>query len=267
MILYKSLLLNKAIINYYKANYLDAIRILKKDIQNEVNLTDSKNLVTKFLYLGKSYYKIDAYQKSIHALNTTIQISERDKFYFPELFEVYYLLAENHIKLNNVDKAKDFFNKYKEINERQNKVNTTLINKIYKEYDIQNLKEKIQDASRMIEREKKINFILIISIIVLTLFSVVTVLLFRKKQRDNKNKFRRLLAHIEALEQNPDNKEINYPNKEDKASKEDETSEEDELIDQKLIKIFKNLDSFEKKEYYLNVGCSLNFTAKKLKIM
>lgn len=262
---------------------------------DEIN-SEGKKVFIK-LSLAKLYTTQGETEKSISILKSTLIEKEELKLAPEELSKYYKLLAENYKDIDSLERSNEYFQKYvDEENKKSNKKFST-----------------IQDLHRMdlnkvnIEKESYLKQKIYLSILVLVLFALLTIfiIIYRKKQKINEDRFTSLMGKIQSfeaqkkLEKNKkeplieqkieknnslinENALINVIDEKEEGEIENnnnanqteninpvisETSNENAFVikDEKITEILENLVKLENKKYYLKQDFTLHSAAKKLK--
>ncbi|MGH1383112.1 MAG: helix-turn-helix domain-containing protein [Kordia sp.] len=249
---YFSLSEGNVIINYQKKLYQSSIEKVYSLLTPIYNYGNDESLTTLYLYLGKSYHKLEQYDSVIKYFEKIKAITAKEDFEFPELREVYRSLGicytitgDKKKSIENQKLAETFDQKYDSINVKAN-------NELHKKSDIIPLEEKIESLDDDVQEQKSratlwysISAILILSLLLFFF-------LYRKKQQQATKRFQELLQTIDTLEQA-------------KTETQPAKTTASIITDKSVLKILEGLESFEQKEYYLRQDCTLGFVAKKLK--
>lgn len=224
--------------------YLNKSRSYIEFIKNNERLAES------LFYIGKSYYGLQNYEQAAEYLEKVILIVDTSekrsilKFRPQELIDTYDLLIKSYQKLNKDAEFIAFViaNKNelsKEIETNHNKVKITLYKKQNQALAVI-LKQKNKEA-----KSQKTLLIIIFGFLVI---SILALIYYKNKSKNDKKKFQALMRkqeQVNTLEKNI-SKEIN-------------------IKDDKVAEILKRLQKIEKQEYYLDQNCSLANMAKKTK--
>lgn len=239
---------NKAIISYKQKKYEETISIYD-DIKNDIiELSNTKLLIITYLNLGKSNFELENYDATIENFEKIKDISNNYKDVSPyNLRDIYYYLAKSYIKTNQPVLANKSFDLLITLDKENDLVTKNAERKIYKNFDLSNLKEELAVLNNKLSKQKKTAYY----IYGLAFILIAIIILFHKwKQKLNRHLFEELALEIEILEQ-----------RNDKAN----TKKNDIIVtDKNVTKILENLKKFEKNKSYLNTECTLNHVAKKI---
>ncbi|WP_162820122.1 helix-turn-helix domain-containing protein [Kordia sp. SMS9] len=252
--------------NYSKAHeLLDESLIIAQEIK-----TVTTEIPLIYFEKGKVFYKEKKFQKAIHILLKAGTLMQQNKLDFIKLEETYALLAKSYNEIGNTKNSIKYYEKaneaYKKNDERQGSISVDII----KKYDLQSLKEELNKAEQKTEKTRTVLYISAF----LGFFVVIGLIYFyKKREKDNQQKFIALLQSLEEEKQKSKvgvQKEVfkKEAPKESISKKKISTelaSKEVEIIDETKIKLLKKLQSFEDKEQFLSKNSSLNEVAKKLK--
>ena len=243
-----SFLSNKAIISYQLKQFNETIDICNRLLSDPQKSLNSKLQITNYLYLGKSYFELNDYALAILNFEKIKSISNNYKDVSPfNLKEIYYYLAKSYIKIDKPDYANQNFDLLMTLDKENDLITKNAERKIYKSYDIENLKIELESLNNKLFRQKKTAYY-IYGIALLIIIAII--LFYKKKQKINKFRFNKLVLEIEKIEQQKNEIIINR---------------KDKLVtDENVIQILNNLTKFEKNKAYLNKECTLSHLAKKI---
>jgi AraC-like DNA-binding protein len=245
---YYPLLMNKAIIYYQRAKYEKCISLTKK-IRDIAKIKYENLHLTTLLYLGKSAYKLHAYDEAIHYLETAYKkINSSDAVDANEK-ELHEFLALAYHEYKKPEKTLFHSQKYRALEKKQSIEDLKLNNEMHKLVEVAPLKTEIDKLGEELTKETRNKKELFILSIVLLLLLVSGILYYIKRKKLTKIKFEALLKKVEELENNPKEKTVH---------------QKDKVFDEKAITILDKIANFEKEEYYLSTECSLSFMAEKL---
>ncbi|WP_298419592.1 helix-turn-helix domain-containing protein [uncultured Kordia sp.] len=232
-----------------KGEYDKALTNLNKAKDFIESINNDERLGESYFHIGKSYYGLKEYDTSIEKLTIAIQLfnqSEKinnEDFRPQELVKTYELLSENFKIIN--DKEKSIL--YKKIGQDLSSIIDTKTRKINEKLYITRIRQK--DILLMQNEASKKMYLYAIGIISLLCAIIFgTLLYYKKKAKNNKRLFEKLIS--------------------DSAQKEKETNAtQKEIIinGSKVTEILKRLEKIEGQEYFLESSCSLANMAKKAK--
>ncbi|WP_298427637.1 helix-turn-helix domain-containing protein [uncultured Kordia sp.] len=244
---YYPLLMNKAIIHYQRKQYNDCI-LLAKEIRDYALKDKKENLhITSLFYLGKSAYKLEAYQKSINYLAKALDIAHTSENVNTNEKELHEFLALGYNKIGNVEKTSFHFEKYTVLEKKESFEDLKINNETHELLDIEPLKTEInQLGNKLTKQTRSKKKLLILSLCLLILF-ISIIIYYKIKGRLVKKKFDILVKKVSELEQT---KQV--------------TRKKNKVPDDKERMILNKIADFEKNEQYLSIECSLGFMAEKL---
>jgi len=245
--LYKPVYTNKVIVNFQQKKYKSAITICNELILEN---KDEKDLLTPYLYLAKSHFKLQEYNKAIKFFENIKSIVNKYNITFPEQEEVYLHLVRCYMNENNNEEAKINIDLLEAFDKKKEALNAQVNRKIYKEFDIANIKNELEFLNNENNKQKtKLTILYGLSALMLMVFSVV----FWTKQLRNSRRFKSLLETIKDLEESQKQPKILHK----KPTK--------DVTPDNVEQILKSLEKFENDELFLNTQCNLVYVAKKLK--
>ncbi|AXG68595.1 DNA-binding transcriptional regulator SoxS [Kordia sp. SMS9] len=254
--LYLYLNANKTIIQFQQQQYQKSIASSKASITSILDFGNEQSLTTPYLYIGKSYLKLKKYDSAIFYFKKFENIVQTKEIDTPELEEVYEFLALCYASTGDKQNSILYFKKFAELDKQNDSINTNMNNDLHEKYDILPLKQEINSLDTTNQKQKKRETYLYISLIILVISLLAFFIWFKRKQRQNKLRFQKLLVKIETLEK-PKEKIISKKI----ISKETHNP----ITDENVLQILKALEAFEEKELYLRLDCTLGYVAKKLK--
>ncbi len=252
---YNVLLMNEAIINYQSKNFDEAIAISQKATQYFKSIQNEEQLVTPYFYLGKSHFQKEDFNVAITYLEKVNDIITRKKIAYSDQKEGYEILYKCYKAIGDSENADRNFENYLELDKKTDSIDLSVNNKIHKEHDIIPLQDEVALLDSKNQKQQKLTKYLYISLAFLIVILVGFFSWFKRKQRQNKLRFQKLLITIEDLEQPKEKKDFQEISK--------ETS--NPVTDENALQILKGLETFEAKEWYLRQDCTLGYVAKKLK--
>lgn len=208
-----------------------------------------------YLYKGKTHFLKEDYQNAIAELLRIEALKKKNNIDYISLQEMYYLLAKSYQKLNDTENTILYYDKFYELNAKNNKEKKELNTSIIKKFDIKTLEEEVNQLRKT---SKISRYKYHMSIIVLLIFVTGFLVFYRIQQQKNKRKFDTLIAKLNEKKQQRAEKPVakELKDKKPKSSK---------IIDEKTKELLKRLEEFETKEHYLKNQCGLKDVAKRLK--
>ncbi|WP_298422050.1 AraC family transcriptional regulator [uncultured Kordia sp.] len=212
------------------------------------NLIQSLNLPGQLLisqlYRGKNYYVKANYDKAITYFIKTDSLIRHTNTNFPDLQELYILLAKSYEQKNDAKNTIKYYNLFHEKDLQNDYLSQQALENLHKEYDVVIFKDTIDSLQKSL-KEKKYNYRILIAVFLLLI--MIIIMYYKRKQVQNHKQFQLVLNELDSKKQ----QEKKSPSKEINISEEN------------ISKILQGLDNFEKNEQFLKKNCSLNFVANK----
>ncbi|WP_298514004.1 helix-turn-helix domain-containing protein [uncultured Kordia sp.] len=265
----------------YLYNYLGEIYLAQKKYQKTLQLlnkasnyantiqTSSSQLTFINLNIAKTLYYQKKYNKSIAILEKIAVNQQQKKTNFFSLEDMYKYLGKSYKEIGDTEKSLLYFEKANEVYALNDKKQNQIGIEIIKEYDLQSLKTELNQAE---QQTLKTKITLYISIFLALLIIVGLIYVYKRREKDNQQKFSAILQSLE------EEKEKMILAQQEIAEKAQSTEiltkketikeavlKEVEIIDETKARLLKKLENFETKELYLSKNSSLNEVAKKLK--
>lgn len=215
---------------YFKHNYPDAIKKLKKALPAIKEYKDFTNETTANFYIGKSYWALKLKKKALPYLKKIDEAFQNQKYIRPDLREAYEILIDYYKQQNNKDLELYYNSTLIKVDQQLLKDYKYLSGKIHKEYDT----KKILRTHRNIEQYW--------TIIITIMTVIISILVYRHYK--NKRLFE------ELMNRKPETAQSLVSNN---------TGKETELdINPELVTvILKNLEKFERNKKYLEKDMTL----------
>ena len=246
---YYPMLMNKAIILYQKEKYSECVSITKEINTYALKAEKEALYLTSIFYLGKSAYKLQAYQKSIQYLEQALDlINGSDNVDINEK-ELHEFLALGYNKIGDSKKSLLHFEIYAALEKKQSAEDLKINNETHQLVDIVPLKIEIDELGVALTKQTKNKKWFIISSIFLLGLLISSIVYYKIRENRTRTKFKELMKKVSELENNEEKKEVPK-----KAA----------IIDDKMKVLLDKISDFEDKEYYLLQECSLGFMAEKL---
>ncbi|WP_133121702.1 helix-turn-helix domain-containing protein [Chryseobacterium sp. PMSZPI] len=216
--------------------------------------------------LGKSYDGLNDKEKAVQyftQLDANIQKTNKT---FPQLREVYTYLIDYYKNINNQEKQLYYIDRFLKVDKKLDEQFEYLSTELYQKYDTPNLLEEKEQIINSLENRKMLLYVSIGFLCIILLF--LFLLYNRSKKIEKKH---RKIAHdlIESIERKslemPENRQdvVQFQNIEKVDIEEDKivrTTPEDVVQF-----ILKELEIFEKKEFFLKKGTTSASLAKSIK--
>ncbi len=212
------------------------------ELAEQVEKNSNKDFLDANIHLFKarSFFFLNKYDEVLNELKKLENLINKNKFKFFHLEEMHVLYAKTYQKLKNIEKAVYYYNKSLEVVKENNQRKIRLGNRLLKKYDLITIEKKRTLAELELKNEnekiKKIS-VLFIGLLIL---SVVFFFYTRKKR---KRKFNLLMTRLNT------NTQRVYAI---------------EIEDQKVKRLLKKIELFEKNKKYLHKNLSLPIVAKQL---
>jgi AraC-like DNA-binding protein len=269
---------------FYALSFLATIARIDKNYQKAYQLLDECLLIAEeikavaqelpmiYFEKGEVYYDEKRYKEAIDITLKAEALMDQNNIKYIQLEEMYALLAKSYSEIEDIENSVKFYKKANEAYKKNDKRQGSISVDIIKKYDLKSLEEELNLAEKI---TKKTQIILYISLILALLVIGSLVYFYKKREKENQQKFISLLKSLE--EENDQSKIIvqEIPKqeivkaavaKEKVVVKEKETtSKEVVIIDETKERLLKKLHDFEAKKLYLSKNSSLNEVAKKLK--
>jgi AraC-like DNA-binding protein len=215
---------------YFKHNYPDAIKKLKKALPAIKEYKDFTNETTAYFYIGKSYWALKLKKKALPYLKKIDEAFQNQKYIRPDLREAYEILIDYYKQQNNKDLELYYNSTLIKVDQQLLKDYKYLSGKIHKEYDT----KKILRTHRNIEQYW--------TIIITIMTVIISILVYRHYK--NKRLFEELMNRKPETAQSLVS--IN-------TYKDTELDINPEVI----TAILKNLEKFERNKKYLEKDMTL----------
>ncbi|TDE05345.1 AraC family transcriptional regulator [Flavobacterium hiemivividum] len=215
---------------YFKHNYPDAIKKLKKALPAIKEYKDFTNETTAYFYIGKSYWALKLKKKALPYLKKIDEAFQNQKYIRPDLREAYEILIDYYKQQNNKDLELYYNSTLIKVDQQLLKDYKYLSGKIHKEYDT----KKILRTHRNMEQYW--------TIIIAIMTVIIAVLVYRHYK--NKRLFE------ELMNRKPETHQSLASNN---TSKDTELDINPEVI----AAILKNLEKFERNKKYLEKDMTL----------
>ncbi|PTX61131.1 AraC-like DNA-binding protein [Kordia periserrulae] len=248
----------------------EAMLYLDKALNYAKEIETSKSQIP-FINLNRAkafFYKKD-YTTAIQILEAIETHQKRKKISFFSLEDMYEFLGKSYKALGNTEKSLFYFEKTNEVYTENDKKQNEIGLEIIKKYDLQSLKEELNQAE---QKTVKTRIVLYVSIFLAILVVIGLVLFYKNREKRNQQKFESLLHSLEIEKEKAllaKEAAIKKATEEkimiEKVVPDETTDKEVEIIDETKAKLLKKLQNFEDKELYLSKNSSLNDVAKKLK--
>jgi AraC-like DNA-binding protein len=239
--------LNQGITHYHKKEYRSTIDSVQKVVKFLKEINDDSNLSEAYFYLGKSYDQEKNKQKALLYFKKVDTIFEKEKYLLPEIRESYEYIIKHYKNTNNLTNQLIYINKLIKLDSVLHLNELYLNKKIIKEYDIPILiseKEKIINVLKNKTSAFNIAFWVISAFVLLLIISLI---IQYKKKKLYKKRFEDII-HTTATAT--------------ATTTTTTTTNSIELPKETIDDVLDKLNSFEKKNKYLNHGISLYSLSK-----
>ncbi|MEM6686422.1 MAG: hypothetical protein AAF617_11620, partial [Bacteroidota bacterium] len=200
------------------------------------NLHLPSRLLIVYLYRGKNYYVSGDYEKALSYFQKTETLIQETKADFPDLQELYILMAKSYEQKNDSENAITYFNLFHQKDAQNDNLSQQSLDKLYRKYDVVAFKDTIDALENDLE-ESNYTYSLILGGMLLLVLGIS--IYYKRQQLQNKKHFQQILAELEL--------------KKDKKS----SAKKLHISQENVTKILKGLAAFEKNELFLKKNCSL----------
>ncbi len=203
-------------------------------------------------FLASCFYKQKKYKKAIIHLHEILDTLEKKNLNITPVIQSHLLLANCYSKINELEKAWFWHDKYVKLNLDYQKNKDKTVSKIYGMENQKFISEINELKKKQVANEKQKTKILIFALFI----SVVILgfgIWYYNKQKRNRIVFSELMDQIDQLKVSE--------------QKNDQSEDVKEVVidDVKVNQILKNLEKMEESEYFLRSDCNLRSIATKIK--
>ncbi len=251
--------LSRGMLEYHKLNYHAAIKDLNEVLplmigSKPVLYFDKLNVISAFLYLGKSYEALDRRDVALRYYKKIDSIAEHTNYVLPETNTAYFALKKYYNDIGDKGMEISYIDKLLRSDSILNDNYTYLRKKLKKEYDTPRLMEEKEALIQELESKKKISYWrFFIMLFFLLIISSIAILNYRK-QRLYKERFQKLI----------NKKVVGY--KVEESIETPEKVEEGIGISQDIIeKVLDEMKKFEENNEFLKPNLTTTVLARKLK--
>ncbi|MCH2192619.1 MAG: helix-turn-helix domain-containing protein [Kordia sp.] len=232
------------VLNHQK-EYDKALTVINESIQMATTDTLAKGVIP-FLYAhkGESYFGLKEYKNAILNFKKTDSIVKADNLNFIELDYVLKLIAASYRALEDYEKSSFYFYAHADKSDLNEKERIKLRETIFNDFELNNISKELETIKEEKGVFKNWFYFSVFIILCVSIIFVITVFYYKRKQRNTKEKFDKLIASIST-------KEVAKSNKKNFVIS-DETSQE----------ILEKLDDFETSLAFLDNKYNLAILAK-----
>ncbi|WP_053002378.1 helix-turn-helix domain-containing protein [Kordia jejudonensis] len=246
-----------------QGNYAEAQIFLNRAREKAYEVESSQGQLPFInLNLAKIHYYKGDFEKTIETLEKIEANQQKKNTNFFSLEDMYEFLGKSYKAIGNTEKSLYYFEKTNEVYTENDKKQNAIGIEIIKKYDLKSLKEELNQAEK---RTQKTQVLLYVSIFLAVLIISGLIYFYKKREKDNQQKFEALLKSIEDEKEEKTVPEVNIVSEIITQKPEETALKEVEIIDETKEKLLKKLQNFETKQLFLSKHCSLNEVAKKLK--
>jgi AraC-like DNA-binding protein len=239
-------ILNEGANQTLKKNYkaaIDSVDLALPKLKKMNNI--GNNVLASYYYYGKAYQGLKNNKKAIENFNRVDSIYQKSKRITPEFTDGYHFLIDYYKKANNKEKQLYYINTLMGIDSSFQKNYKLITQKIHKEYDIPHLIKEKENIIKILNKDQKINYGIIL-FLGLLVFGSVFFSMYQKKQYQER--FNNLVLDAEKI------KPIQNIIKNSPASLD---------ISEEIVRdILEKLSHFEKEKQFLNPSISINNLAQ-----
>lgn len=182
---------SEGINQFSKGKYYEAIKMLLKSMQTIKKKKDFANEATTLFYVGKSYWKLEQYDKAIGYFKEVDQIFQTHNYMREDIRESYEFLIEHYNNNKNEQAELTYVKKLLKVNQFLNDNKYYLANKVIKEYDNTKLAATKTAIEKSLRRKNNTKLIIIVSMSIMGFIMLYRYTIFRKKYR---KKFQALMT-------------------------------------------------------------------------
>lgn len=256
-------LIRKAKIAHEKENYQKAIFNLNLANTKAKKIKQQITFSTIYFHLGKNYQKLEQLDNAILFLRKADSISETDTKQTRYSAETYLMLTDLYIKKKDQDNALKYHKLFIEIDKATDKQAIDIQKRIYKNYDIPELNDKIKKLINTTKEQESKYVSVLVALVSITLIFIVFFVYNRNKQKNNRLTFEKLIQELEIKKKEVLHQKAQTNNIGSKLNVKPKSTIS--IDDEKVNAIVKALEKFEQKKQFLDINCDLAFVAKKVK--
>ena len=182
---------SEGINQFSKGKYYEAIKMLLKSMQTIKKKKDFANEATTLFYVGKSYWKLEQYDKAIGYFKEVDQIFQTHNYMREDIRESYEFLIEHYNNNKNEQAELTYVKKLLKVNQFLNDNKYYLANKVIKEYDNTKLAATKTAIEKSLRRKNNTKLIIIVTMSIMGFIMLYRYTIFRKKYR---KKFQALMT-------------------------------------------------------------------------
>ena len=182
---------SEGINQFSKGKYYEAIKMLLKSMPTIKKKKDFANEATTLFYVGKSYWKLEQYDKAIGYFKEVDQIFQTHNYMREDIRESYEFLIEHYNNNKNEQAELIYVKKLLKVNQFLNDNKYYLANKVIKEYDNTKLAATKTAIEESLRRKNNTKLIIIVSMSIMGFIMLYRYTIFRKKYR---KKFQALMT-------------------------------------------------------------------------
>lgn len=182
---------SEGINQFSKGKYYEAIKMLLKSMPTIKKKKDFANEATTLFYVGKSYWKLEQYDKAISYFKEVDQIFQTHNYMREDIRESYEFLIEHYNNNKNEQAELIYVKKLLKVNQFLNDNKYYLANKVIKEYDNTKLAATKTAIEKSLRRKNNTKLIIIVSMSIMGFIMLYRYTIFRKKYR---KKFQALMT-------------------------------------------------------------------------
>lgn len=182
---------SEGINQFSKGKYYEAIKMLLKSMPTIKKKKDFANEATTLFYVGKSYWKLEQYDKAIGYFKEVDQIFQTHNYMREDIRESYEFLIEHYNNNKNEQAELIYVKKLLKVNQFLNDNKYYLANKVIKEYDNTKLVATKTAIEKSLRRKNNTKLIIIVTMSIMGFIMLYRYTIFRKKYR---KKFQALMT-------------------------------------------------------------------------
>jgi len=242
----------EGVAHYEKQAYDTALLFLEDADSLAKTLSGQAKFFSIYRFKGKCFFEKQQYNRAISNFEKINELQKTIKFKHIELQEVSYLLANSYEKIGDIDNAIINFNKSLELAKKNEQLKSDIKNDILQQYSISKLEKKIIELTNFSKKKRISNIRLILVSVILFLGICSILIVYKRRDKQNKIKFNSVLSKLKDLENKTNDHNV-------------KPKQSVSISDEKLTILINRLNKFETEEQYLSAKTSLSTVAKKLK--
>ncbi|SHH92974.1 AraC-type DNA-binding protein [Flavobacterium sp. CF108] len=232
---------SEGINQYFKGNYQTSIEKITSVINPLKESKDFANESVGYFYIGKSYWKLDKFQKALPYFKKVDKIFGDKKYIRPDLIENYQLLIDYYKSKKDLNEQLHYIKRMLKADSILDNRYQYLTGRIYNDYDSQKILKEMKNIEYSLELRKYND--LIFTLIVTGLLLAFLFIFYRYKR--NKSKYKQ--NFIELMEKKAETKTDNKT----------PTNSIEDISQDTISSLLLKLEKFEKEKKFLEKNVTL----------